>query len=69
MTFIANFSKSTFQKAFIPKVFSSFQHVASFETNPTFISSILVEFGTFDCVIAFPEYVLAKFPAKSNLTF
>ena len=29
----------------------------------------MVEFDTFDCVIAFPEYVIAKFPAKLHIIF
>ena len=42
---------------------------ASFEINPISISSILVEFGTLDCGIAFPEYVITKFPAKLHPLF
>ena len=69
MTFIADFIKSTFWKAFNPKIFSSIQPVASFETNPASISSKMVEFDTFDCLIAFPQYVIAKFPAKLHVVF
>ena len=69
MTFFGNFFKSTFQKAFIPEVFSSLRSVASFETDLTSKSSILVEFGTFDCGIVFLEYVIAKFSAKSDVFF
>ena len=67
MTFIADFSKSTFCKAFNPKIFSSIQLAASYETNPASIYSKMVEFDTFDCVIAFPEYVIAKFLPKLHV--
>ena len=66
---MADFSKSTFWKAFNPKIFSSIQLTASFETNLASISSKRVEFDIFDCVIAFPEYVIAKFPAKLHVIF
>ena len=69
MTFIADFFKSTFWKTFNPKIFSLIQPAASFETNLASIFSKMVEFDTFDCVIAFPEYVIAKFPAKLHVIF
>ena len=71
MMFIADFSKSIFcsRKAFNPKIVSSIQPAALFETNPASISSKMVEFGTFDCVIALPEYVIAKFPAELHENF
>ena len=69
MTFIADFSKSTFWKAFNPEKFSSIQPSASFETNTAAVTSKVVGFGVFDYVIAFPEYVIAKFPAKLHVIF
>ena len=51
----------------IPLVWS--RTAALFDTNPISISSILEEFGTLDCGIAFPEYVITKFPAKWHLFF
>ena len=64
MTFLADFSKSTFWKAFNPEILYSIQPAASFETNSASIPSKMVEFDIIDCVIAFPEYIIAKFPAK-----
>jgi len=45
------------------------QLAALFETNSASISSILVEFGTFDYSIAFPDFVIAEIPAKLHLKF
>ena len=42
---------------------------ASFEIITGSISSMLVEYGTFDCLIVFPEFVLAKFSAKLHVIF
>ena len=69
MTFIVDFSECNSSKAFIPEVFSSFQPVVTFEANLASISLTMVEFGTFDCVIVFPEYFIAKFPAKLQVIF
>ena len=69
MMFIVDFSECNSSKAFIPELFSLFQPVVTFEANLASISSIMVEFGTFDCVIVFPEYFIAKFPAKLQVIF
>ena len=58
MAVIADFCVSTFEKAFLPETISLLHPAGSFETNAISISSILVEFDTSDCVIAFPEYQL-----------
>ena len=45
------------------------QPAVSFETNPVYIYSMLLEVSTFGCVTACLEYVSAKFPAKLDVFF